>query len=93
MQSDPYARPTWKVGNIIRHKATGHPYQVIHIFKFSTATEPSPGSATVLIDLNDRSELPISFTLLPRNYDDYAVERDMELKKDSITWQYNSISL
>jgi|GEM_PF-4455805 len=71
MTNEQLPRPNWKVGEIIRHKSTGHPYLVQHIYKFVS---------TLVIDLCDpQTPIPGLF-ILPRNYDDYATDTCFQVK-------------
>lgn len=79
------ARYYWKIGDVIRHKRTGHPYLVIHIYH---------QSATILVDLEDSSPLRPTLTLLNSEYPDYAPDHDMEQKKtvnNRMEWNYSPI--
>lgn len=82
MDLDKLVRPHWKVGEIIRHKNTGNPFRVIHIYKYVS---------TILVDLTDNAPLPPTLMLLPRNYDDYAVDSDMEFRNDK--WEFNQVAI
>jgi hypothetical protein len=64
----------WKAGELIRNKETGDPYLCVHVYR---------GICTLLFDIK-RSDviLPLGI-LLPRDYDKFALDRDMEeIKKD-----------
>ncbi len=82
MDLDYLIRPSFKVGEIIRHKLTGQPYRVIHIYKYY---------GTILIDLTDRNPLATTLTLKPCYYEDYAPDRDMKMVGD--WWQYQPVSI
>lgn len=69
---DTSIRPTWKAKDIIRNKLTGHPYKVLHVFNYN---------ATIIVDLEDRSPLPLMYSLLPREYSNYAKDSDMEFNE------------
>lgn len=72
----------WTREDIIRNKATGHPYKVIHVYK---------ALATILVDLENKSSLTSTVTLMPSGYSDYAKDRDMSVKKND--WEYNPVYL
>jgi hypothetical protein len=75
----------WKKCDIIRNKLSGTPYFVIHKFEYV---------CTLIIDMTDTSQLPQSLTLLPKDYDNYALASDMEAevkKNEDIEWKYNPI--
>jgi len=76
----------WKKGDMVRHKITGHPYKVIHIYRYV---------CTILIDLEDREQLAQPYILLPRSYDDYALDEVMQQvkKNDSVEWQFSPFPL
>lgn len=65
-------RVTWKINDTIRHRMTSHPYLVVHISRYSCT----------VIDLESRADPLESFTILPRNYGDYASDHEMILKKN-----------
>ena len=73
----------WKAGDIIRQIKTGKAFLVLHVYK---------NTATILSDLEQ--ELPIAIVLLPKKYDEFATDRDMEqeIKEDdfgNISEQWN----
>lgn len=73
----------WKKGEIIRNKLTGTPYFVIHKFEYV---------CTLIIDMTDTSQLPQLLTLLPKDYNNYALASDMEAevkKNDDVEWKFN----
>ena len=79
----------WRVNDIIRNKATGHPYLVLHVSRYYCS----------IVDLNTQDPLSPTWTLLQRDFDKYASDEDMEAikKKDEmleeriIDWEYNHI--
>lgn len=75
-------RINWKINDIIRHRLSGHPYLIIHISRY----------ACTVVDLESHESPLPSFTLLPRNYSDYARDRDLELKKNG-EFTYHPITL
>jgi len=81
-ESVPTLYPRWKRNDIIRHKATGHPYKVLHLFK---------NCSTLLEDLQDRAIPRGCFNLDPSHYDEFCVDTDLELKENK--WVYNQITL
>jgi len=78
---------SWKKGDIIRNKLTATPYFVVHKFEYV---------CTLIIDMTDTSHLPQLLTLLPKEYDNYALASDMEptvKKNDSVEYKYNPITI
>lgn len=77
----------WKEGDTIRNKDTGKPYSVIHIYK---------SICTIVIDLEEKSMMPISLTLLERDYEKFVPDMDMErdIKSNGINhFTYNPIHI
>ncbi len=72
----------WKTKDLIRNLSTGKLYLVLHVVK---------GYATIITNLSDPTELPPTFTLLPREYYKYARDCDA-LEKDG-KWINDMISL
>lgn len=66
---DTSARTNWQVNDVIRHKMTGHPFLVVHIYKYV---------CTIVVDLKDDRKLRPTLTLLPSDYDEYAPDWQME---------------
>jgi hypothetical protein len=71
----------WNKNDIIRHKVTGHPYLVVHVYQHVS---------TIIIDLLDKSSLRITYTIVPSEYDNYTKDKNMEqtIKKNVINWEY-----
>lgn len=65
-------RVKWKINDTIRHIASGHPYLVIHISRYSC----------LVIDLHSHDSPIPSLTILPRNYHEYASDNELTLKKN-----------
>lgn len=59
----------WHKNDIIRDKRTGHPYLVVHVHK---------NVCSLVVDLEDKRALAPLFALLPKVYDQYALDSDME---------------
>ncbi len=78
--------PKWKKNDIIRHKISGHPYLVIHIYK---------NMGTIVTDMMVNSNPSITFTILPRDYNQYAMDSDMRYNDETliVSWQYAPQSL
>lgn len=56
---------TWKKNEIIRNKNNGHPFLVICIHR---------DVCTVVVDLQDTSDLPSTKVLLPRMYEHFICD-------------------
>lgn len=72
----------WKKNDVIRNKITGKPLLVIHIYRFV---------ATIVVDLEENKTPSSMFVLLPRDYDKFAVDNEMEAEQnaacdDIISW-------
>ena len=81
-----HIRINWKVNDKIRNKETGHPYLVLHVSRYYCT----------VIDLESKDPLVQPFILLPRNFNEYAKDHDMELtvkKNGLMNWHYNPIYL
>ena len=78
----------WRVNDVIREKTTGHPFLVLHIYKFM---------CTIIVDLEDHTPLRPMLTLLPERYDEYATDWEMKAEEkkrgDSVDldWKYSPI--
>jgi hypothetical protein len=70
--NDPAPKIKWKTNEVIRHLETGHPYLVLHTSNFYTS----------IVDLMATDPLVQMLTLLPRHYDEYALDSDIRLKKN-----------
>lgn len=79
---EPDVRINWKVNQVIRHRLTGHPYLILHVSKYFCT----------VIDLETDDPLTPTWTLLQRNFDDYALDHDMRVKKNE-DWEYYHISI
>lgn len=64
---------TWKKNDIIRNKITGKPLLVIHIYRFV---------ATIVVDLEENKTPSSMYVLLPRDYDKYAIDTEMEAEQN-----------
>lgn len=87
MDRDTSVKAYWKTNDIIRHKTTGHPFLVIHVYKYI---------CTIIVDLESNTALTQTLALLPKDYDKYANEHNMqakESKNDIIEWKYKSIQI
>lgn len=86
MTTDTKIRTTWEKNDIIRNIDTGDPLLVIHVYTYI---------ATVVVDLQDARELALAYFLLPKNYEKYAVDTQMEkvTKNGTIEWEYKPLSL
>lgn len=76
-----YKEP-WKIRDIIRNKITGHPYLVIHVYQFR---------GTAVVDLEDDKDLEPALIILPRRYDEYAPDYQMNddvKKNDEVVFTY-----
>ena len=69
---DDLPKAKWKVNSVIRHLETGHPYLVLHTSNFYTG----------IVDLMVDPPLAQLLTLLPRHYEEYALDSDIKLKKN-----------
>lgn len=76
----------WKVGDIIRHKGSGHPYLVTGIRKYL---------CTYVVDLEDKNLPRPSLVFTKADYDNYAADKDMDERtmNDTIEWHYNPLTL
>lgn len=70
--------PTWKRNEIIRSKENGHPFLVLHVHK---------RICTIVVDLEDPHKLPTAFVVLPRDYDSYALDEDMDDNRKGWTFR------
>lgn len=70
----------WRAGDIIRRKASGKPYLITQILKRVSA---------VIVDLEDKNPLSPALTLLARDFNAFALDEDMEVKKNS--WSFNLV--
>lgn len=74
-------RPNYKVNDVIRNKQSGHPYLILHVSRFYLT----------VIDLEDNNKMVLPLVILSRNFDEYAIEHNMELKKNK--WEYKPVIL
>ena len=71
---DNLPKTNWKVNQVIRHRDTGHPYLILHTSNYYIS----------MVDLMVDPPLAIMLTLLPRHYDEYALDSDIKLKKNEV---------
>lgn len=67
-------------GQIIRHKQTGQPLYVLHVYRI----------ATIVIDPQEKG-IVFPRVLLERDYPNYAKDDDMDKKGDS--WEYHPVTM
>lgn len=74
----------WKAGEIIREIKSGKPFLVLHVYK---------NISTILSDLEE--DMPVAIVLLPKKYEEFATDSDMEqeVKKNEFgdivqSWNY-----
>lgn len=85
MNTDSGIRYNWKKGDIIRNKASGHPYLVLHVYK---------SICTIVVDLEVNEPLAPTLSILVREYDKYTADLNMQTKRildDTIEWNYNPL--
>ncbi len=78
---------SWTKNDIIRHKMSGKPYKVIHVYT---------GIATMMVDMTYGGELTTAEMLFPRDYISYAKDKDFECKKkqnDELQFKYKPLVL
>lgn len=64
-RTTPITSPLWAQGDIVRNRSTNQPLLVLHVYK---------GVSTIVIDMLDPSHMPLTYALLPREYDQYKKE-------------------
>lgn len=72
----------WHKNDIIRHKLTGHPLFVLHVYL---------NICTLVVDLVSNQPLSPTYALLPKCYNYYARDEDMKCKEkeDKVTnWKH-----
>lgn len=72
------ARVIWTAKDVIRHKITGKPYLVKHVWI---------DIATDVIDLEAAIDPQPTVTILPRSYSYYALDRDFTLKGHELCYE------
>jgi hypothetical protein len=63
----------WHKNDIIRHKITGHPLLVLHIYK---------NICTIVVDLESTEPLSQTYALLPKCYNYYAHDSEMKCEEE-----------
>lgn len=71
---DDLPKTKWKVNDVIRHLDTGHPYLILYTSNYFIN----------VVDLLVDPPLAIMLTLLPRHYEEYALDSDIKLKKNEV---------
>jgi len=74
---------TWKVGDLIRHKNSGKPYVVVHLYH---------QVGTMIADMEERH--PVARMLFKRDYEDFARDRDMQITESpehDVSWKFDPI--
>jgi len=76
-----HSTPRWAKGDIIRSIISGKPFLVLHIFI---------DSCTMVADLEARQSPATPIIILPRDYDQYAKDLQMEFEEDAEgrSWSY-----
>ena len=82
-------RPPWKKKDIIRNITDGRPMLVLHVWL---------DICTVVADLTSRSQLGSPLIIYPRSYDQWATEKDFEVKRkgwtdEETTLEYDPVNL
>lgn len=72
----------WTSSDLIRNLKTGQLFMVLHVVK---------GYASLVVPLQDSSELPQTLTLFPRQYDNYTKDSNAILKNGK--WKNDTITL
>ncbi len=78
IQPNPTTRVHWHDNDIIRHKLTGKPYRIIHIW-IDRAIE--------LMDLESKNALEPVILLKPSHYNEFAKDRDFTFKEERLSYE------